>query len=244
MPVQLSEAAIALFRMGQCQVAWELLRSCGLAFSVYTESPAVRRNASASTDAEKPTMCSAIRRRPSRMPSSPACSASAIKTTANTALCAGVSSDENLSLTQDGVVFTAENNRYTMTGAGGWESVEFSVCVPAGSMPVLYCNGESVAYETQPLLIAAGSPPLFSRSRHWCGKSKSKKPPTAHCLRSCDSPANYLVWPIWRPVEASAFSLPGLHHVLLERDGYLLISRSMSYRHFPPRPLRCVIGSC
>lgn len=31
MPVQLSEAAIALFRMGQCQVAWELLRSCGLA---------------------------------------------------------------------------------------------------------------------------------------------------------------------------------------------------------------------
>lgn len=31
-------------------------------------------------------------------------------------------------------------------------TVEFSVCVPAGSMPVLYCNGESVAYETQPLL--------------------------------------------------------------------------------------------
>ena len=125
MPVQLSEAAIALFRMGQCQVAWELLRSCGLAFSVYTESPGsaperfgingrgeanyVFGNPSAAFPYAVIAGLFGIRYQKQRQKTlryAPA-----------------YLPDENLSLTQDGVVFTAENNRYTMTGAGGWESV-------------------------------------------------------------------------------------------------------------------------
>lgn len=223
MPVQLSEAAIALFRMGQCQVAWELLRSCGLAFSVYTESPGsaperfgINGRGEANYVFGNPSAAfpyaviaglfgiryqnngKTLRYAPAYLP------------------------DENLSLTQDGVVFTAENNRYTMTGAGGWESVEFSVCVPAGSMPVLYCNGESVAYETQPLLncrrITAAV--LAQPSLVW--EIEIEK--TADCTLPpiVRQPGELLGLADMAPGQASAFSLPGLHHVLLERDGYLL----------------------
>lgn len=98
--------------MGQCQVAWELLRSCGLAFSVYTESPGsaperfgINGRGEANYVFGNPSAAfpyaviaglfgiryqnngKTLRYAPAYLP------------------------DENLSLTQDGVVFTAENNR-------------------------------------------------------------------------------------------------------------------------------------
>ncbi len=218
--IQQCETAVALFKMGMCDLAFGLLKSCGLAYSVFTESPGSaperlsydgrgEANYAFGTSAAvfpasvieglfglvKKDGGKTLRFAPAWLP------------------------DETLSFHWLGVYLTAANGRFTLNGTGSWDNVEFSVCVPAGSKPVLTCNGVAVDYDIQPLLNCRRITATFPAQENLCWEVTVEKQ-ISHQLS-----------PVFRRIgeplaianmangQMESISRAGLHHVLVEADG-------------------------
>jgi hypothetical protein len=153
MPVQMSETAIAFFKMGMPEPGIGLLKSCGLATSVFTESPGsaperlnMEGNGEANYMFGNPAAA---------FPYAVICGlfGISVKDYGKTLCYAPARLEMEMSITLPYAEFKAHGNYYSvrLSGETVFENIEFSHCVPPFVSLTLLCNGKNIEFSQTPL---------------------------------------------------------------------------------------------
>lgn len=154
MPTQMAETAIALFEQGQSDLAYGLLKSCALAYSIFTEAPG----------SAPERMNDLGKGEPNYMFGNPAAALPyavisglfgvRVKDCGKTLRYSPAYLDEEMNLNLSFASFHARKGYYEVhvKEANIFENLEFCICVPPFSTLTITCNGNNVQYTKDPLL--------------------------------------------------------------------------------------------